>query len=104
LTESLGTVLENVQLSQLNGQQLDELALLVAERGVVFFRNQDLTTEQQVKLFEHYGTLDRHPAQADQKVAIRLAASHLQIGDNRTVISTFKSKDRRVTTEPTKST
>lgn len=55
LTESIGTVLENVQISQLTGQQLDELALLVAERGVVFFRNQDLTTEGQVKLFEHYG-------------------------------------------------
>lgn len=63
LTESIGTVLENVQLSQLNKTQLDELALLVTERGVVFFRDQDLTTDQQVKLFEHYGTLDRHPAQ-----------------------------------------
>lgn len=55
LTESLGTVLENVQLSQLNTTQLDELALLVNERGVVFFRSQDLTTEKQVELFQHYG-------------------------------------------------
>src|ERR1700712_4221124 len=44
LTESIGTVLENVQLSQLNGEQLDELAALVNERGVEFFRDQDLTT------------------------------------------------------------
>lgn len=58
-------MLENVQLSQLNETQLDELALLVAERGVVFFRDQDLTTEGQVKLFEHYGILDKHPAQKD---------------------------------------
>jgi sulfonate dioxygenase len=57
LTESIGTLLENVQLSQLNKQQLDELALLVNERGVVFFRDQDLTTDQQVNLFEHYGAL-----------------------------------------------
>ncbi|KIW78557.1 hypothetical protein Z517_08395 [Fonsecaea pedrosoi CBS 271.37] len=63
LTESIGTLLENVQLSQLDEKQLDELALLVTERGVVFFRDQDLTTEGQYKLFEHYGTLDRHPAQ-----------------------------------------
>ena len=55
LTESIGTVLENVQLSQLREKQLDELALLVTERGVVFFRDQDLTTEGQVQLFEHYG-------------------------------------------------
>lgn len=73
LTESIGTVLEgDVQLSQLSPQQLDELAALVTERGVVFFRNQDLTTDQQVRLFEHYGPLDRHPAQADVKhVTIR---------------------------------
>jgi sulfonate dioxygenase len=58
LTESIGTVLENVQLSQLNPQQLDELALLVTERGVVFFRDQDLTTDQQVNLFQHYGELE----------------------------------------------
>lgn len=57
LTEGVGTLLENVQLSQLNAQQLDELALLVTERGVVFFRDQDLTTEKQVELFEHYGIL-----------------------------------------------
>lgn len=63
LTESIGTVLEGVQLSQLTPQQLDELALLVGERGVVFFRDQDLTTEQQERLSEHYGTLDRHPSQ-----------------------------------------
>lgn len=63
LTESIGTILEGVQLSQLSAQQLDELALLVNERSVVFFREQDLTTEGQVKLFEHYGTLyTRTPA------------------------------------------
>lgn len=65
LTEGIGTLLEGVQLSQLNETQLDELALLVAERGVVFFRDQDLTTESQVKLFEHYGILDKHPAQKE---------------------------------------
>ncbi|KAH8802257.1 alpha-ketoglutarate-dependent sulfonate dioxygenase [Hyaloscypha sp. PMI_1271] len=67
LTESIGTVLEGAQLSQLDEKQLDELAALVNERGVVFFRDQDLTTEQQVKLFEHYGILDRHPAQKSQR-------------------------------------
>jgi alpha-ketoglutarate-dependent taurine dioxygenase len=46
---------------------LDELALLVTHRGVVFFRDQDLTTETQVNLFQHYGILDKHPAQKDQQ-------------------------------------
>lgn len=63
LTESIGTVLEGVQLSSLTESQLDELALLVTERGVVFFRDQDLNTDQQVRLFKHYGILDKHPAQ-----------------------------------------
>lgn len=63
LTESIGTELKGVQLSQLDGKQLDELAALVNERGVVFFRDQDLTTEKQVELFEHFGILDKHPAQ-----------------------------------------
>jgi sulfonate dioxygenase len=60
LTEGVGTLLENVQLSQLNEQQLDELALLVTERGVVFFRDQNLTTDKQVELFQHYGIILRH--------------------------------------------
>lgn len=63
LTESIGTELKGVQLSQLDGKQLDELAALVNERGVVFFRDQELTTEKQVELFEHFGILDKHPAQ-----------------------------------------
>jgi alpha-ketoglutarate-dependent taurine dioxygenase len=67
LTESIGTLLEDVQLSQLSPEQLDELALLVTHRGVVFFRDQDLTTETQVNLFQHYGILDKHPAQKDQQ-------------------------------------
>ncbi|KAL2830885.1 hypothetical protein BDW59DRAFT_158320 [Aspergillus cavernicola] len=67
LTESVGTVLENVQISQLTEEQLDELALLVTERGVVFFREQDLDTPGQVRVFEHFGILDRHPAQKEQK-------------------------------------
>ena len=70
LTESIGTLLEDIQLSQLNSQQLDELALLVTERGVVFFRDQDLTTEGQVELFQHFGILDKHPAQKDVKHVI----------------------------------
>jgi alpha-ketoglutarate-dependent taurine dioxygenase len=50
-------------LSQLDTKQLDELAALVNERGVVFFRDQDLTTERQVEIFEHFGVLDTHPTQ-----------------------------------------
>lgn len=70
LTESIGTLLSQIQLSSLSNTQLDELALLVSERGVVFFRDQDLTTEQQVKLFEHYGDLDNIPLRRDSVILI----------------------------------
>lgn len=83
LTESIGTRLDGVQLSQLSPEQLDELALLVNERGVVFLRDQDLTTDKQVDLFEHYGILDRHPAQKDVKhVVIRgSTADHRELAN-----------------------
>ncbi|KIW20707.1 hypothetical protein PV08_01284 [Exophiala spinifera] len=67
LTPYIGTELVGVQLSQLNEAQKDELALLVAERGVVFFRDQDITLEQQHELTRHYGIQDRDPNQQDPR-------------------------------------
>ncbi|KAL8826452.1 MAG: hypothetical protein Q9191_003795, partial [Dirinaria sp. TL-2023a] len=55
LTPYIGTQLHGLQLSQLTDVQKDELALLVAERGVVFLRDQDLTLDQQYDLTTHYG-------------------------------------------------
>ncbi|EXJ66555.1 uncharacterized protein A1O5_10224 [Cladophialophora psammophila CBS 110553] len=55
LTPYVGTELVGIQLSQLTDAQKDELALLVAERGVVFFRDQDLRLEQQYALTAYYG-------------------------------------------------
>ncbi|KAF2831771.1 TauD-domain-containing protein [Ophiobolus disseminans] len=55
LATSIGTQLFNVQVSDLTSQQLDELALLVSDRGVVVFRDQSLSREQQSRIFEHYG-------------------------------------------------
>jgi sulfonate dioxygenase len=41
LTPRTGTEVRGIQLSQLNDAQRNELALLIAERGVVVFRDQD---------------------------------------------------------------
>lgn len=57
LTPSLGTLISGLQLSSLSDAQKDELALLVAHRGVLFFRDQSLTAEEQRELFDYYGTL-----------------------------------------------
>jgi sulfonate dioxygenase len=67
LTPYIGTQLEGVQLSQLTSEQKDELALLAAERGVVFFRNQDLTLDSQYELAQYYGKQDRDPNQVDPR-------------------------------------
>jgi hypothetical protein len=41
LTPRVGSEIDGIQLSQLSDAQKNELALLIAERGVVVFRNQD---------------------------------------------------------------
>ena len=60
LTTHIGTEIEGLQLKDLNDQQKDELALLIAERSVVFFRNQDITPQQQLDLGKYYGKVEIH--------------------------------------------
>lgn len=61
LTKHLGTEIVGLQLSDLNDQQKDELALLVAERVVVFFRDQDLSPQKQLELGHYWGQVEVHP-------------------------------------------
>ncbi|KAF5359618.1 hypothetical protein D9756_003264 [Leucocoprinus leucothites] len=60
LTPVIGTELEGIDLRQLTPQQKDELALLVAERGVVFLRDQNIDIHQQLDLARHFGPLHKH--------------------------------------------
>ncbi|THV07211.1 TauD-domain-containing protein [Dendrothele bispora CBS 962.96] len=59
-TPALGTELEGIDLRQLSDVQKDELALLVAERGVVFFRDQEINIHEQLDLARHFGPLHKH--------------------------------------------
>jgi len=61
LTSHIGTEIVGLQLKDLNDKQKDELALLIAERSVVFFRDQDLSPQEQKRLGEHYGEVEVHP-------------------------------------------
>ncbi|KAH8588373.1 alpha-ketoglutarate-dependent taurine dioxygenase [Bisporella sp. PMI_857] len=61
LTNHIGTEIVGLQLKDLTDQQKDELALLIAERSVVFFRDQDLSPQQQKALGEHFGEIEIHP-------------------------------------------
>lgn len=61
LTKHIGTEIIGLQLADLNDQQKDELARLVAERVVVFFRDQKLSPQKQLELGEYWGQVERHP-------------------------------------------
>ena len=61
LTAHIGTEITGLQLKDLTSQQKDELALLIAERSVVFFRDQDLSPQEQKQLGEYYGKIEVHP-------------------------------------------
>ncbi|QLL31149.1 hypothetical protein HG536_0A09660 [Torulaspora globosa] len=63
LTPKLGTEVKGVQLSSLSNAAKDELALLVAQRGVVVFRNQDFASKGAAHAAEygkHFGRLHIH--------------------------------------------
>ena len=60
LTSHIGTEIVGLQLKDLTDQQKDELGLLIAERSVVFFRDQDLSPQQQKNLGEYYGEIEVH--------------------------------------------
>jgi len=55
LTPTIGTEIEGIDLRQLSDDQKNDLALLVATRGVVVFRNQPIPIKQLVELAAYYG-------------------------------------------------
>lgn len=60
LTVHIGTEVVGLQLKDLTDEQKDELALLIAERSVVFFRDQDISPQQQRSLGEWLGEIEVH--------------------------------------------
>jgi alpha-ketoglutarate-dependent taurine dioxygenase len=75
LTPRIGTEITGVQLSQLTDEQKNELALLVAERGVVVFRQQDfkdIGVEKQKEFGQYFGRLHVHVS----KRAFEFAPAH----------------------------
>ena len=62
LTPRVGTEIKGLQLSQLSDAQKNELALLIAERGVVVFRGQDfkeIGAQKQKEFGEYFGKVAR---------------------------------------------
>ncbi|KAL4815259.1 hypothetical protein BDW67DRAFT_176538 [Aspergillus spinulosporus] len=70
LTPRVGSEVRGLQLSQLSDVQKDELALLIAERSVVVFRDQDfkdIGPEKQKEFASYFGRLHVHPVGAHVK-------------------------------------
>jgi sulfonate dioxygenase len=57
VTPHIGTEIHGIQLSQLTETQKDDLALLVAERGVLVFRDQDINVDQGLEFGKSFGPL-----------------------------------------------
>jgi sulfonate dioxygenase len=65
LSPKFGSIIEGVQLSSLNEEGKNELALLTAQRGVLAFRDQDFAEhgpQFAVDYGKHFGPLHIHPA------------------------------------------
>ena len=78
LTTHIGTEIEGLQLKDLTNEQRDELALLIGERSVVFFRNQEITPQQQKELGEYWGQVEVHVSQPATAASVspRLPRNH----------------------------
>lgn len=70
LTPTIGTEIRGLQLSNLTDEQKNELALLLAERGVVVFRDQDfkdIGPEKQKAFGQYFGPLHIHVSFLDTR-------------------------------------
>lgn len=75
VTPKLGTEIKGIQLSQLSGKAKDELALFVAQRGVVLFKDQDLAKhgpDFAVQYGKHFGKLHIHHTSGHPETAPEL--------------------------------
>ena len=65
LNRHIGIVLSGLQLAALTDDQLDDLKTLIAERGVVAVRGQNMSLEEQIDFGRRLGPLHVHPAFSD---------------------------------------
>ncbi|KKZ64396.1 taurine dioxygenase [[Emmonsia] crescens] len=79
----IGTEIRGVNLAKLTDDQKNDLARLIATRGVVFFRGQDdFDIEAQRDLGRYFGTLHRHATTAVPKRAELEDIHVVYTGDN----------------------
>ena len=87
-TPKIGTEVHGVDLAKLTDAQKNDLARLIATRGVVFFRNQtDLDIDTQRELGQYFGKLHKH---ATTSIPRRPGLEDIHV-----VYTDEKSKDQR---------
>ncbi|ORY32280.1 hypothetical protein BCR39DRAFT_479070 [Naematelia encephala] len=93
----IGTEIIGLQLKDLTDKQKDELALLVAERSVVFFRDQDVSPQyqQELGLYLGDGEIERHP-QAAQVPGLGGGITLIWEAGRNDKAAVFKSRSHRV--------
>ncbi len=66
LNHNIGTELRGVSLRELDDSGIDAVKQLLAERGVLVFRDQKMSLGEQIELGRRFGPLHVHPAFADK--------------------------------------
>lgn len=61
LSGSLGAEITNIDLNEVDEKDLDDVRALLTEHMVLFFPQQDLSTDKHVALGQHFGELEGHP-------------------------------------------
>jgi sulfonate dioxygenase len=90
----IGTEISGVDLADLTDPQKNDIARLIATRGVVFFRDQkNLTIEKQRELGSYFGKLHKHATTSVPKRG--------DLDDVHVIWADEKSKDQRAKFTPT---
>ncbi|GAB7350200.1 hypothetical protein MBLNU459_g0860t1 [Dothideomycetes sp. NU459] len=99
LCANIGAEVKGVQLSKLNKSGQDELALFVAQKKVVAFRDQDfadLPIEDALKFAEYYGPSHIHPASGAPKGFPKVHLVHRSANDT-TAKDYFEERTNSIT-------
>ncbi|RMZ15258.1 hypothetical protein D0860_01714 [Hortaea werneckii] len=99
LTANIGAEVQGVQISKLNNAGKDELALFVAKKKVVAFRNQDLADlpiQQALDFAEYYGPSHIHQASGAPKGFPKVHLIH-RSADDTTASDFFQERTNSIT-------
>ncbi|KAK5055995.1 hypothetical protein LTR84_012546 [Exophiala bonariae] len=98
ITASIGAEVTGVQLSQLDNKGKDELALLVAQKKVVAFRDQDfanLPIEKALEFGRYFGRLHIHPTSGAPKGAAEIHLVH-RAAEDKSALEFLQSRTNSV--------